>query len=266
MITYNLALPAITIVDVIDILVVSLLIYQVYKLIKGSVAVKILVGFLLTYLIARLSIWYNMRLLGTLLHYLVEMGVIVCIVTFQYEIRKFFASIGTLLLFRIKVLTRLTRLPQWKKQAVLSSHTTAIVDAAKILGGSNMGGLIVLTHTEDLKFYIESGDLLNACISKRLLLAIFNKESPLHDGAVIIYEDKVVAARCILPITERQNLPAQLGLRHRAAIGMSDVTDTLVIVISEETGQIAVARKGVLDTNLSIQELRMEINTYFKEG
>ncbi len=263
MILYNLALPAITIVDVIDILVVSLLIYQLYKLIKGSVAVKIFLGFLLTYFIARLAIWYNMRLLGTLLKYLVEMGGIVCIVTFQYEIRKFFASIGALIFFRIKILTRL---PKWQKQAVLSSHTTAIVDAAKILGGSNMGGLIVLTHTEDLKFYIESGDLLNACISKRLLLAIFNKESPLHDGAVVIYEDKVVAARCILPITERQNLPAQLGLRHRAAIGMSDVTDTLVIVISEETGQIAVARKGVLDTNLSIQELRMEINTYFKEG
>ncbi len=261
MITYNLALPKVTIVDVIDILVASLLIYQIYKLIKGSVAVKVLLGFSFTYLIARLAQFYNMRLLGALLSHLVEMSIVICIVTFQYEIRKFFASIGTLLFLRIKILTRL---PKWQKQAVLSSNTTAIVDAAKTLGGSNTGGLIVLTHSEDLKFYIESGDLLNACISKRLLLAIFNKESPLHDGAVIIYEDKIVAARCILPITERQNLPAQLGLRHRAAIGMSDVTETLVIVISEETGQIAVARKGVLDTNLSIQELRMEINAYFK--
>ena len=263
MVIYNLTLPAITIVDVIDILLVGVLIYQAYKLIKGSVAVKILIGFVITYFIAQLAKWYHMRLIGGLLSHLVEMGTIIFIVTFQYEIRKFFASIGTVLLLRIKVLRRL---PKWKKQASLSFHTTAIVDAAKTLGATNTGGLIVLTHSEDLKFYIESGDLLNACISKRLLLAIFNKESPLHDGAVIICEDKIVAARCILPITERQNLPAQLGLRHRAAIGMSDVTDTLVIVISEETGQIAVARKGVLDTNLPIQELRMEINTYFKAG
>lgn len=247
-----------------DIMLASLLLYQVYKLIRGSVAVKIALGFLLVYIVAWLATLYNMRLLGSLLGHLVEVSIIAFLIIFQYEIRKFLSTLGNIFFVSSKQL--LIKFPRWKKKTDLAFNITAIVEAAKMLGGSNTGGLIVLTHTEDLKFYIESGDLLDAWVSKRLLLAILNKESPLHDGAVIVYQDKIVAARCILPVTERQNLPAQLGLRHRAAIGMSEVTDTLVVVISEETGQIAVARKGFLEANLSAQELRITINEYFKEG
>jgi uncharacterized protein (TIGR00159 family) len=221
-------------------------------------------GFLLVYLFAWLAEQYSMTLLSTLLGRLLEVSIIAFLIVFQYEIRKFLSSLGSMFFLSSKQL--LVRFPRWKKKSDLAFNITAIVEAAKMLGGSNTGGLIVLTNTEDLKFYIESGDLLDAWVSKRLLLAILNKESPLHDGAVIIYQDKIVAARCILPVTERQNLPAQLGLRHRAAIGMSEVTDTLVVVISEETGQIAVARKGVLETNLSTQELRIAINEYLKES
>jgi diadenylate cyclase len=263
-IAYNLELPTIRMVDIIDILLASLLLYQVYKLIKGSIAVKIALGFLLVYLVAWLAGQYNMPLLGSLLGHLLEVSIIAFLITFQYEIRKFLSSLGNIFFLSSKQL--LIRFPRWKKKSDLTFNITAIVEAAKMLGGSNTGGLIVLSNTEDLKFYIESGDLLDAWVSKRLLLAILNKESPLHDGAVIIYQDKIVAARCILPVTERQNLPAQLGLRHRAAIGMSEVTDTLVVVISEETGQIAVARKGALETNLSAQELRIAINEYLKEA
>lgn len=261
---YNLELTTTRIVDVIDILLASLLFYQVYKLIKGSAAVKIGLGFLLVYLVAWLAVKYNLLLLSSLLGHLLEISIIAFFITFQYEIRKLLSSLGNIFFLSGKQL--LIRFPRWKKKSDLAFNITAIVEVAKMLGGSNTGGLFVFSNTEDLKFYIESGDLLDAWVSKRLLLAIFNKESPLHDGAVIIYQDKIVAARCILPVTERQNLPAQLGLRHRAAIGMSEVTDTLVVVISEETGQIAVARKGALETNLSAQELRTAINEYLKEA
>jgi len=122
----------------------------------------------------------------------------------------------------------------------------------------------VFSNEDDLRFYKESGDLIDAVISKRILMAIFSKQSPLHDGGVIIYEGKIVAARSILPVTERQDLSPQLGLRHRAAIGMTEVTDTLVLVVSEETGQISVARNGILESNLSIQETRAVINDYLQ--
>lgn len=264
MIAYNLGLSTIKPVDIIDILLVSLLIYQLYKLIKGSVAVKTILGFLTVYLISWLADKAGMRLLGQILRQITGISAIATVVLFQYEIRKFLSTLGSLFFWSGKQL--LVRVPGWKKKADLAFNITAIVEASKILGGTNTGGLIVLSNTEDLKFYIESGDLLNAIVSKRLLLAIFNKESPLHDGAIIIYQAKIVAARCILPVTERQNLPAQFGLRHRAAIGMSEVTDTLIVIISEETGQISVARKGILQHNLSAQELRITINEYLREG
>ena len=142
---------------------------------------------------------------------------------------------------------------------------TAVIEAAKTLGGTNTGALIVFSKESALKFYVDSGDLIDGVISKRLLLSIFNKNSPLHDGAVIIHHGKILAARCILPVSDQDDLPAQFGLRHRAAIGMSETTDTLVLVVSEETGQISIVRKGAMHHNLSLAEIRQIINEYFTE-
>ena len=261
MIAYDLGLLTIRSIDVVDVLFVSILFYQLYKLVKGSVTVKIIAGFILLYSIYWIADKSDMHLLHSILHKFIKISPIAIVVIFQYEFRKFFSSLGGIFFLNKKQL--LKHFPSWSKKKGPVFNTTAIVETSKILGGSNTGGLIVLSNTDDLKFYIESGDLLNAAISKRLLLAILNKESPLHDGAVIIYQDKIVAARCILPITERK-VPAQFGLRHRAAIGMSEVTDTLVIVVSEETGQLSIARKGSLDHNVSTQELRTIINEYIK--
>ena len=135
----------------------------------------------------------------------------------------------------------------------------------KTLGGSYTGALIVFSRESGLKFYVDSGDKIDAIISKRLLLAIFNKNSPLHDGAVIVQNGRISAARCILPVSDLDNLPAQFGLRHRAAIGMSETTDTLVLVVSEETGQMSIVRTGKIHHNMSIQEIRNMINDYFLE-
>ncbi len=246
----------------IDIFLVGLLLYRVYKLIEGSTAVKIFIGFLLlslTYLVVRLT---DMELLTAILGRFMEVGVLAAIILFQQEIRKFLFWIGgTTTLSGSELIGRLLGNKKVNKTGV---DVTPIVEAAKALAGSNTGALIVLSNEDDLKFYKESGDLIDAVVSKRLLLAIFNHQSPLHDGGVIIYHNKIVAARSILPVTERRDLPPQFGLRHRAAIGMTEVTDTLVLVVSEETGQISVARNGVLESNLSSQETRAAINGYLQ--
>ncbi len=155
-------------------------------------------------------------------------------------------------------------MPWKKKKAGEELNITPLIEASKSLGGTNTGALIVLSKGSELKFYSESGDLIDAIVSKRLLMAIFNKTSPLHDGAVIIHKGRITAARCVLPVTEK-DVPAQFGLRHRAAIGMSETTDTIILIVSEETGQLSVARNGTIYHNLSNQEIRSKINDYLTE-
>lgn len=247
-------------VDIFDITFVSVLLYQVYKLMRGSVAVKIFLGFLslyLTYLVVKAA---EMELLSAILGQFMGVGVLAAIILFQQEIRKFLLLIGKNTALRRDNIFK--GLP-WRRSLVdREFNITPIIEAAKTLGGSNTGALIVFAKSSELRFYAESGDLIDALVSKRLLLAIFNKNSPLHDGGVIIYKGKIKAARCILPVTERDNLPAQFGLRHRAAIGMSETTDALVLIVSEETGQMSLAKNGKLWHNLSSQELRTRINQY----
>ena len=229
---------------------------------RGSVALSIFFGFLTLYLFYLVVRAAQMELLSTILGQFMEVGVIAAIILFQQEIRKFLLLLGkTTTINRDNFFNTFWR----KKEEEEKLNLTPIIDAAKSLSGSNTGALIVFSKNSPLKFYAESGDEINATVSKRLLLSIFNKYSPLHDGAVIIYEGKIKAARCILPVTERENLPAELGLRHRAAIGMTEITDTLIVVVSEETGQMAVVVNGEIYRNLSTKELRQRINQYLTE-
>ncbi|MBL6446927.1 TIGR00159 family protein [Fulvivirga sp. 29W222] len=248
-------------VDVIDIMLVSILLYQVYKLMRGSVAVKIFLGVLSLYLIYLIVRAAQMELLGLILGQFMGVGVLAAIILFQPEIRKFLLLIGKTTDFNKG--NFFNGLFVWKRRTSKEAYNiTPIIEAAKTLGGTNTGALIVLSKDSELKFYAESGDIIDAYLSKRLLLSIFNKHSPLHDGAVIIFKGKIKAARCILPVSENDALPAQFGLRHRAALGMSEITDTMVLIVSEETGQFSLARNGKLLHNLSPQELRKKINDY----
>lgn len=249
--------------DIIDIVLVSILLYQVYKLMKGSVAVKIFLGFLSLYLLYLVVQAAQMELLSAILGQFMGVGVLAAIILFQQEIRKFLLMIGKTTAFNRDNI--FSGLPWRRNPNAKKIDITPIIEASKSLGGSNMGALIVFSRSSELRFYAESGDNIDAVISKRILLSIFNKYSPLHDGAVIIHDGRIAAARCILPVTEQENLPAQFGLRHRAAIGMTEVTDTLVLVVSEETGQMSVARNGKIFHNLSTQELRKKINDYLYE-
>jgi diadenylate cyclase len=228
---------------------------------KGSVAVRIFLGVLSLYLVFLIVRAAQMELLGLILGQFMGVGVLAAIILFQPEIRKFLLMIGKTTDFNKE--NFFNNLLIWKRRENKNAYNiTPAIEACKILGGSNTGALIVFSRDSGLKFYAESGDILDAVLSKRILLSIFNKYSPLHDGAVIIFNGRVKAARCILPVTENDNLPAQFGLRHRAAIGMSETTDTLVLVVSEETGQLSIAWNGRLLHNLSPQEIRQKIYEY----
>ncbi len=250
-------------VDVIDILLVSVLLYQVYKLMKGSMAVTIFLGYLFLYLIYLVVDAAGMELVSTILGQFMQVGVIAAIILFQPEIRKFLLLLGKTTDINRDLFRGLLR----KKDDLDKKgfQVNAIIDAVKAMGGSNTGALIVLSKDAELRFYAESGDIIDAKISKRLLLCIFNKYSPLHDGAVIIHHGMIKAARCILPVTEKEDISANLGLRHRAAIGMSEVTDTMIIVVSEETGEISSVRNGNINKNIATPELRKLINRYLFE-
>jgi diadenylate cyclase len=244
----------------VDIGLVAALLYQVYKLLRGSVAIKIFLGFLSIYLIYLLVRALQMELLSSILGQFMGVGVIAAIIIFAPEIRKFLLIIGrSSFLSRDNIWKDL--LFFWRKKEGRTFNISPIIDASKTLAGSNTGALIVLSKSTELKFYAESGDILDAELSKRLLISIFNKYSPLHDGAVIIYNGKIKAARCILPVTERE-VPAQFGLRHRAAIGMSEATDAIVLVVSEETGQLSMTKNGKILHNMSFQEIRDTINEF----
>ena len=262
---FKLGFLEVSIVDLIDIALVTLLLHQAYKLIRGSLAIRVFIGFLFLYLLFLVVKAAGMELVTNILGQFMGVGVLAVIILFQQEIRKFLLLVGrTTTLDEGNFMQSLRSF--WSNGSALQrSDVSALVDASKTLGASNTGGLIVISKSSELKFYADSGDRLDAVISKRLLLSIFNKYSPLHDGAVIVHDNKIVAARCILPVTERDDLPAHFGLRHRAAIGMSEATDTLLIVISEETGQMSVVKSGQIFPNISAKELRTMTNEYLSE-
>ncbi|MBS9522699.1 diadenylate cyclase CdaA [Litoribacter ruber] len=256
---FRIGFLEISLVNVLDIALVSFLLYQIYKLMRGSVAIKIFLGFLSLYLIYLVVNAARMELLSIILGQFMGVGVIAAIILFAPEIRKFLLIIGRSSIFSNENVFR--ELLFWKKRETQAFNITPILEASKSLAGTSTGALMVISRNSELKFYAESGDLIDAVVSKRLLISIFNKYSPLHDGGVIIYNGRVKAARCILPVTERE-IPAQFGLRHRAAIGMSEATDSLILIVSEETGQVSLAKNGKILHNLSFQEVREILNDY----
>ena len=246
-------------VDVIDIALVSVLLYQIYKLIRGSIAVNIFLGIMALYLIYLIVRAAQMELLATILGQFMGVGVLAMIILFQPEIRKFLLVIGRGTEFRENIFKSISN---WRNSYHDDFDIHQVIEAAKTLKATKTGALIVFSTDVELKFYIETGDPLNAEISKRLLIAIFNKSSPLHDGAVIIHKGRIKAARCILPVSENDHLPTHFGLRHRAAVGMSENTDTLVLAISEETGRLILARNGQFLRGLKLKQVEQKITEY----
>ena len=246
-------------VDFIDIALVSVLLYQVYKLIRGSIAMNIFLGILALYLVYLIVRAAEMELLATILGQFMGVGVLAMIILFQPEIRKFLLVIGRGTEFRENIFKTIAN---WRHDYHDDFDVNEVIEATKSLKATKTGALIVFSRDTELKFYAQTGDALDATVNKRLLLSIFNKNSPLHDGAVIIYKGRIKAARCVLPVTENDHLPAHYGLRHRAAVGMSENTDTLVLAISEETGRLILARNGKYLRLIKLRHVEKKILDY----
>ncbi|RPI43296.1 MAG: TIGR00159 family protein [Bacteroidetes bacterium] len=247
--------------DVIDIFLVALLLYQLYMLIRGTVAFNIFLGIAVIYIFWWAVRALKMELLSNILGSVLGVGVIALIIVFQQEIRRFLIYIGSRYVDgnRISFEKLLNIRFESKPQVKIRSILKAVMQFAQ----EKTGALIVVRRRSNLDMYAETGDILNAETSSRLLSSIFNKTSPLHDGAVIVENDRIKAARVILPVTEKLDLPADYGLRHRAGLGITEVTDSLVIIVSEETGQISIAEKGILQKNIPTRTLRQKLEDEF---
>jgi diadenylate cyclase len=256
----------IRILDIIDIILVAYMLYQIYMLIRGTVAINIFIGIFSIYVFWLLVKALNMQLLGTIMGQVMGVGAIALIIVFQQEFRRFFLHVGTRY-FSSKPFFLERWFQNISSEHVVKVKVPVIVKACRHMADTKTGALIVIRKYSDLNMYIESGDRINADITNRLIEAIFFKNSPLHDGALIIEEDRIVAAACVLPVSDDKTLPKDLGLRHRAALGISETTDAFVIVVSEETGSISYAQFGKLTTQISHQELsRVMKNEFYPES
>ncbi|CAN5384864.1 diadenylate cyclase CdaA [soil metagenome] len=256
---FKIAFLEISWVDIVDIGLVSILLYQIYKMIRGSLAVNIFLGILSLYLVYLVVRAAQMELLAKILGQFMGVGVLAMIILFQPELRKFLLVIG-----RSTDLNRdfFKSLAHWRTRFHDDFDVHQLIEAVKTLKATRTGALIVFSRDTELKFYNETGDFLDAEVTKRLLISIFNKNSPLHDGAVIIFKGRIKAARCVLPVSENDHLPTHFGLRHRSAIGMSETTDTLVLTISEETGRLILARNGKYLKGLKLKQVEQKILEY----
>ncbi|MEO6520416.1 MAG: diadenylate cyclase CdaA [Mucilaginibacter sp.] len=252
-----------TFFDVLDIVIVAIIIYQLYNLIRGTIAANIFIGLAIIYLMYFTVQKLHMSLLTKILENFMNVGLLALIVVFQQEIRRFLLLVGkNASLQRNKAWWRYF----FGKNEVEKNNLARIkpiIDACKSLKQTHTGALIVFAKYYDEQFFQNSCEVVDAKISKRLLESIFQKTSPLHDGAVVIAENKIKAASCILPLTDNTDLPPQFGLRHRAGIGVSEANDATAIIISEETGELSYAKHGRVKMNIGFAELEKLLNKDF---
>lgn len=246
--------------DVLDIVLVSFLLYQVYILVKGSIASRVFLGYLFVYVFYLIVKGLRLELLTAILQYFMGVGAIALIVIFQQEIRRFLLIIGKSTAFTNNRFFN-TFLGS-SEPGIESVNLKAIVDASRSIASDFNGALIVIKKKDDLDKYIQTGSPLDALVSKPLLVSIFNQYSALNDGAVIVADGRVSASRCILPVADGQDVPAAVGFRHRAAMGISETTDAAAVVISEQTGRISLAIEGELFSNIPASELEMRLAEY----
>jgi diadenylate cyclase len=250
--------------DFIDIVLVAILLYQLYQLVRGTVAINILIGVTLFYALWLLVRAMNMRLFSHILGKFIDVGFIALLIVFQQELRRFFIFIGTTNFISKGSLAK--RFLEWNmKGNKVELDTNAVIKAVKNMSETRTGALIVITRASDLKFYANTGDPIDARVSVRMIESIFYKNSPLHDGALLITDNQLRAARCVLPVTEDADFPAHLGMRHRAAVGITENSDALAIAVSEQTGDIALAKEGRLIQGLTPEKLRELLDKYLTD-
>lgn len=246
--------------DILDISLVAFLLYYIYKLVRGSVASRVFLGYLLIYLFYLIVKAVGLELLTRILEYFMGVGAIALIVLFQQEIRRFLLLIG-----KSTSLTNNQFFANLLGTEVIPEDKyplKTIIDAAKTMSSEFTGGIMVIQKEDDLGKFAESGDALDAILSKKIILSLFSQYSLLNDGAIIIDSSRIKAAHCILPIANNDNLPSNYGFRHRAALGISEATDAAAICVSEENGKISLAIDGNIKT-VSMTELERDLKAYF---
>ncbi|MEA3496397.1 MAG: diadenylate cyclase CdaA [Bacteroidota bacterium] len=255
---------SINFIDLIDIVFVAFLIYFLYRIVKGTIAFNIFLGFLSVYLLWWVVMALDMTLLSRILGQFIGVGALALIIVFQQEIRKFLLIIGQNNIF-VKSNFSVNKLfPwNWKVENPITLNYSEIVSACNDMSKTKTGALIVIPKSSELRNFASTGISINASITSHLIKSIFIKNSPLHDGAVIVVKNKISAASCILPVSDNINISSSLGLRHRAAIGISEQSDAFVIIVSEETGEISIAKNAVLFHAITIKELEKKLDDNF---
>ena len=252
--------------DILDILLLGIIIFLLFKWLRGTSAMSIFVAIVSLYLIRVIVGAFDMRLMVAIMDMILDVGVLAIIVIFQPEIRKFLIRLGNRYMNNAKgraIIDKLTG--KEKKQVTVSEEVNDLTEACRRMSEDKTGALIVIAHKNTLDDIISTGDRIDAGIHRRLIMNLFFKNSPLHDGAVVISGDRIVAARCTLPITERTNLPAKYGMRHKAAIGITEESDADVVVVSEETGRISFVKGGNVTPINNINELKLLLGASFGE-
>lgn len=246
--------------DVIDILLVAFFLYETYLLMKKSGTTAIFLGVLSFIILWILVSWvFDMRLMGAILDKFISVGFILLVIVFQKEIRAFLEELGSNK--ALQFLAKWLKPKRTGSGAEDAAHITPIVLAVMDMSKRKEGALIAIQQDIDLDRFVTTGEVLDAVISTRLIENIFFKNSPLHDGAMIIVGKKIKAAGCILPVSQNKRIPKHLGLRHRAAVGLSEETDAKIIIVSEETGKVSYAYKGKIKVAVSAEDLQKLLTT-----
>ncbi|TVQ67301.1 MAG: TIGR00159 family protein [Balneolaceae bacterium] len=241
--------------DILEILVIAMVLYYLYRWIRGTFAIQAALGLLFIILLnAGVSI-LGFSTLNFMLRSMIDVGVLAVFIIFQPEIRKLLYNLG-----------QNTSLDRFIGSAGSDSMIEEVIDAVRTMSKSKTGALIVFARSSSLQDLVDVGVKLDARVNSDLIKTIFQKNTPLHDGAVIIRSNRIVAASCYLPISQNPNISSVMGTRHRAAVGISETNNVFVVVVSEETGRISIAQKGVLSSGLSIQKLRTEMEKALGEG
>lgn len=248
-----------SIVDIVDILLVAILLFQLYKLVRGTVAIRIFLGIAAIYLLWKIVAALQMELLSEILGQFIGVGVLAVIIVFQQEVRRFLLMIGNTKVFSKDGFMKF----KWvSEEQTVEVDIPAIVKACDQMASTFTGAIIVITKENSLSNFIDTGEKINAQTSSSMLQSIFFKNSPMHDGAVIISGSQIMAARCVLPVIENDSFPTHLGMRHRAAAGVTESTDCIAIIVSEERGKISIAKGGKLEISLSTEQLQERLEEF----
>lgn len=252
-------MPPFGIKDILDIVIVAMLLYYVYRLMKESGTINIFYGVL-----AFIAVWmlaseiFELRLIGTILDKFMSIGLLILVILFQDQIKRFLVTLGSHK--RWQFLARFFHHHKDDTEIKATAWVLPVVYACMNMSKTKTGALIVVEQTIPLDNYEKTGDIIDANVNTRLIENIFFKNSPLHDGALIIADDRIAAAGCILPVSHDSSVPRYMGLRHRSALGIAQATDAVAVIVSEETGNISIAHRGRLNTRLSSTELEHRLS------